>query len=351
VTFEEVRASFPVLERQTYLNAGTFGPLSRTTIEAVRARWQLDLDQGRSGSAYMEETRALRETVRGLLAAALRVPPEHVALTQSTTDGCQIVVGGLRLGPHDEIVTTEHEHFGLLGPLHASGARVVIASPTRESIVAAVGRHTRLLALSHVLWTTGNVLPIAELKAETGLPILVDGAQSVGAIPVDAAPFDFYTVSGQKWLCGPDTTGALYVADPEALDVCRPSMFSQTSFTEDGTFVPKEGAARFDSGWIPPASLVGLQAALDAGPDWRYGRTRVIAERCREQLAERVDVVTEPGQAGLVSFRSDGDPEEVVQQLAGRGVVVRAIPDTELVRASCGYWTSDEDVERLLEAL
>jgi L-cysteine/cystine lyase len=320
-------------------------------VHAMQTRWAVDLDRGRCGSEYYEGTQALRQAVRDRLARLLQVPPEQVALTQSTTDACQIVLGGLRLGPHDEVVTTEHEHFGLLGPLHASGARVVVASPTKESILAAVGRHTRLLALSHVLWTTGNRVPIADLKAETGLPLLVDGAQSVGAIPVYAAAVDFYTVSGQKWLCGPDTTGGLYVAEPDRLEVSRPSYFSQESFTEDGAFVPKEGAVRFDSGWVPPASLLGLQAALDSAPDWRYERIQEIAARCREQLGTRFEVVTEPDQSGLVSFRPGGDPAGVVKRLEGTGIVVRSLPGTDLVRASCGYWTSDEDVDRLVDAL
>ena len=99
-----------------------------------------------------------------------------------------------------------------------------------EAILAAVTPRTRLLALSHVLWTTGRALPVRELREQTGVPILVDGAQSVGAIPVDAALLDFYTVSGQKWLCGPDSTGgARRRATPTAARP-RPSYFSQAAY-------------------------------------------------------------------------------------------------------------------------
>jgi L-cysteine/cystine lyase len=138
-----------------------------------------------------------REALRAEVAALVGVSPELVALTASTTDGCNIVLAGLELGADDEIVTTTDEHFGLLGPLHTSGARVVVADPDPDRIAAAVTRKTRLIALSHVLWTTGAVLPVHELRASTGLPILVDGAQSVGAIPVDVRGLDYYTVSGQ----------------------------------------------------------------------------------------------------------------------------------------------------------
>ena len=207
---------------------------------------------------------------------------------------------------------------------------------------------TRLLALSHVLWTTGRVLPVRELKAQTGLPILVDGAQSVGVIPVEAQGLDYYTISGQKWLCGPDATGALVVADPERLRIRRPSYFAQTSFEPDGSFVAREGAARFDPGWLAASSLAGLLAALDVAPDWRFERAAQQAARCRALLAGKVELV--PGDATLVSFRHD-DSAGVVARCAERHVLVREIPGRNLVRASCGWWTSDDDLERLADAV
>ncbi len=354
MTFDEARAAFPVLERLAYLNAGSMGPLSRGTAEAMKTRLYDDLERGRGGGAYIEEMLRLRADVRAALAALIGVEPQQLALTSSTTDGCNIVLAGLGLGPEDEIVTTDAEHFGLAGPLHTSGARVRVArlgdGDPVGAILGEVSARTRLLALSHVAWTSGNSLSPLELKRETGLPVLVDGAQSVGAIEVDAAPFDFYTVSGQKWLCGPDATGALYVADPDRLHVARPTYFSQSSFEPGGAFTPTEGAARFDSGWIAVPSLAGLEVALRQAPDWRFERVLAASERCRALLAEHFDVVTAPGQSGLVSFRAD-TPAALVARAAERGVVIREIPGTGLVRVSCGYWTSDGDLERLLDAL
>jgi L-cysteine/cystine lyase len=358
VTFEEARAAFPVLERVAYLNAGTNGPLARATGEAMVAQTLVDLAEGRAGAAYYAKTRELRERVRGKLAALIGAPPENVALTTSTTNGCNIVLAGLGLGPDDEVVTTDEEHFGLLGPLHTSGARVRVAltrglAPEQalEQLRAEIGSKTRLLALSHVSWVTGNLLPISELQAETGLPLLVDGAQSGGAIEVDATPFDYYTVSGQKWPCGPDSTGALYVREPDSLRVSAPCYLSQVGFEPDGEFEPRPGAARFDHGHLGATLLAGLEAALDAAPDWRFERASATAARCRALLSEDHDVVTAPEQSTLVSFIPAGDPAETVERLAERDVVVREIPTSGLVRVSCGYWTSDDDLERLLAGL
>jgi L-cysteine/cystine lyase len=358
MTYEEARARFPVLERFAYLNAGSVGPLSRATIAAMQDRLELDQELGRGGNLWFEDVMKLRERVRARLAAEFGAAPEQVALTGSTTDGCNIVVAGFGLREGDEVVTTSSEHPGLLAPLGASAAQVRVAEVTTrptadalETILALVTPRTRLIALSHVLWTTGQVMPVHELKAETGLPVLVDGAQAVGAIRVEMGELDFYTVSCQKWLCGPEPTGALYVRDPEALRVALPTYFSQRSTEPDGTFTPREGAARFDAGWVAAPTLAGLEAALDGFPEWRFERAAEMTARCRTALAERFEVVGEPGQGTLVSFVAPGDPVAGAVRAHEAGVIIRDMPGTGWLRASCGWWTSDEDVERLVAAL
>jgi L-cysteine/cystine lyase len=349
--FAQARAQFPLLESFVYLNAGTFGPLARSAVEAMAERQYRDLEQGRSGPDFFPEAIALRDELRTRIAALVGVEPAQVALTCSTTDGCNIVLSGLDLSPEDEVVTTTDEHFGLLGPLHASGARVVLADPEPEAILAALTPRTKLLALSQVLWTDGRVLPVADLRERSGLPVLVDGAQAVGAIPVDATGIDFFTVSAQKWLCGPDTVGALVVREPERLRVAQPSYFAQRSFEPDGSFEPRPGASRFDSQWIALAALAGLLTALDTRPEWAFRHAAEMSELCRTALAERFEVVSPPGQGTLVSWRAEGDPTATVKRLFERGVVVRDIPGRNLIRASCGWWTGEPDIERLLEAL
>ena len=360
MSWAEARSRFPVLARHAYLNAGTNGPLARATIEAVSRLESWEAENGRGGKAYFDEMLERRERVRGLLGAQAGVPQDRVALTESTTRGVQVVVLGTRLGPGDEVVTTDSEHFGLLGPLAASGAelkivpiRQVAAGDIFDAISAHVTARTRLLALSAVLWVDGKVVPWQALREQTGVPVLVDGAQSVGAIEVDASAADFYTVSAQKWLCGPDATGALCVREPERLAprlVSYPSAASYDLAT--GDWEPKPGAARFDTGFTPPSSLAGLEAALADLPAGRFERARDLSQRCRELLtAAGHEVVTEPGQATLVSFRSPEDPVAVRGHLYERGVIVRDMPGTDLLRASVGWWNDESDLERLVAGL
>ena len=351
MTFEEARAQFPVLDRYAYLNAGSAGPLPRAAAEAARARLDRDLAEGRSGTAYIEEIVEQRERIRGGIGDVLGTTGELVALTDSTTRGCQIVVSGLGLDADDEVVTTGEEHFGLTSQLHASGARVVLTESDEDALLAAVTPRTRLVAVSHVLWTTGRRLDLARLRRPDGPPVLVDGAQSAGAIPVELAGADFYTVSAHKWLCGPDPSGALFVRDPDRLRVSLPSVFSAQSHEPDGSYVPKDGARRFDSGWIGVPALAALEAALGVHPEWRYQRAAEAAARCRELLEPLAEVVTPAAHSTLVSFRPPGDPTELVAELGESGVIVRELPGLNLVRASCGWWTSEDDLRRLAGGL
>ena len=349
-----------MLDRYAYLNTGTFGPLPRASVEAMQAVERQELENGRSSRAYFEQVLAQREELRAAFAGLLASQPEQVALTASTTEGCNIVLRGLGIGPDDEVVTTDSEHPGLMGGLVVSGAALRIAEVrdlpvgnVLDAIQSCITSRTRLVALSHVSWITGAAFPVREL-AGRGVPVLVDGAQAAGAVPVDVEELgvDFYTVSAQKWLLGPASTGALYVA-PDRLDECRvacPSYFSWKL----PDYELKDTAVRFEGSWTPPASVAGLLSsfafATEAGEE-RFARAGEAASRCRALLLEHgAEVVTEPGQATLVSWRVE-DSEAVVERLAGRDVVVRDLPGTGLVRASCGYWTSEGDLERLVTAL
>lgn len=344
----EARGLFPVLERFAYLNAGTTGPLS-TASHAAMAEWEeRALLSGRAGRPYFEAGAELRQRVRERVAELLGVTAACIVPTGSTTEGCNIVVTGLRLAPDDEIVTTDSEHPGLEQPVLASGATVVrvpvLGRPDAEvveAIAAAVTPRTRLVALSHVLWLNGQALPLAEIKRATGVPLLVDGAQSVGAIPVDAGVADFYTVSGQKWLCGPQLTGALYVADHERL---RPQMASYG-------LAHAEDATRLGISYHDPSAMAGLLVAIEQRPEWAFARGAEMTARCRDALrAAGIEVHTPPGPASMVALTPPRDPDEAVSRCLDRDVIVRSLPNGWL-RVSCGWWTSDDDVARLVQGI
>jgi L-cysteine/cystine lyase len=156
----------------------------------------------------------LRDDLRRRAAWLMGCPPGTIALTHSTTDGMNLVLRGLRLGRGDEVVTSDEEHPGLLAPLAALAAEqgVTITVAPFAELADAVTAATKLIACSHVSWINGQVADMGALAA-TGVPVLLDGAQGLGAIPVDPRELGcaFYAAAGQKWLCGPDQSGFLYV--------------------------------------------------------------------------------------------------------------------------------------------
>jgi L-cysteine/cystine lyase len=358
VDFSRWRAEFPVLGRLAYLNAGTDGPLSARAVEAASAELEREALDGRR-PAHFERRKELSEELRSAYATVLGCQTTEVSLTTSTSDGIAQTIGGLSLSPGEEILTSDEEHPGLLGALTA--ARELRGVSIREvpltEIADAVNpRRTRLIACSHVGWMSGSLAPAG--LAEVDVPVLLDGAQGVGAIVVDvqALGCDAYAGAGQKWLCGPDSTGMLYVSPGlrEQLKVPRrgyanladPDSGLEAQLHEDGR--------RFDSLLLSAEAVACALEAVKmlerAGWDEVHGRARSLAARLAELLAEHGHAVAPRAQTTLVSFASE-DPAGERTRLAEQGVIVRDIPGRPWLRASVGAWNDEEDLHRLLAAL
>ncbi len=299
------RAQFPVLERLSYLNAGTEGPIPRAAAEAAHLRIDVETDGGRCGRPYFDELMGLRDRVRSGYASALGCAPSEVALTGSTTDGVNTVIGGLDLRPGEEILTSDQEHPGLLAPLararrrHGVKVRVVPFAEVAGEVTSA----TRLIACSHVSWVGGEVADVPALIA-TGVPVLLDAAQALGAVPVDvnALGCDFYAASGQKWLCGPEGSGCLFVR-PERLEellVPWPGYGSLADAHDALESDWAEGVVRLDHGF--PAGLRSAWALASlgvfeaAGWDWVHSRA-VYARRGTGRRAGRARTRGAPARA------------------------------------------------------
>jgi selenocysteine lyase/cysteine desulfurase len=357
VAITDLRAQFPVLERLAYLNAGTDGPLPSAAIAAAQAELERELSDGRA-MAHFERRTELSSELRTGYANVLGCDPADVALTTCTTEGIAQVIGGLALSSGDQIVTSDEEHPGLLGAL--SAARELHGVEVREvpllQLAEAVGPNTKLVTCSHVGWVSGSVAPTA--LAELDVPVLLDGAQGAGAVALDVGTLgcDAYAGAGQKWMCGPDGTGMLYVSAQlrERLSVTRRAYTNLDDANAGLDARVHDDARRFDAPSLNAETLacaLGAYRVLD-GAGWPavHERARMLAARLTELLGERGREVAPRGDTTLVSFTSP-DPEAEREQLAERGVVVRNIPDRPWLRASVGAWNSDADIERLLDAL
>ncbi len=371
-----LRAQLPVLERVAYLNTGSVGPLARAAAEAAAADLRLQLEQGRGSRAHFEHAAALAERLRVRVAGLLGCNSWEVALTGATTDGVNAVLAGLDLRPGDEIVTSDEEHPGLLAPLALARDRrgVELRVVPFDTVAEAVTARTRLVACSHVSWISGRVADVEALAAAPA-PVLLDGAQGLGAIPVDVGALDceYYAASGQKWLCGPVGSGYLYVRE-DALDGLSPAWPGYGTIADTVRpldSAPAAGAARFDTGFAPSHRSAWSLAALDvlesAGLAAIQERAASLAAELAASLADAgLAVAARDGAAStessaaadgaaraagstLVSWEA-ADPAAEAARLLDAGLLVRDLPGTPYVRASIGGWCSGEEIERLVAA-
>jgi selenocysteine lyase/cysteine desulfurase len=294
----------------------------------------------------------LSEAYAGVLGAA----PSEVALTGSTTDGVNTVIAGLDLRPGEEILTSDEEHPGLLAPLGRARRRygVTVRAVPFDEIADAVSPSTRLIACSHVSWVGGKVVDTQALEA-TDVPVLLDAAQALGAVPVDvhALGCDFYAASGQKWLCGPEGSGCLFVR-PERLEellVPWPGYGSLADPQRALELEPAEGVKRLDHGFPTGMRSAWALASLglfgSVGWDWIHERAASLAAWLAECLRDSGLEVGDRGRSTLVSW-SAKDPQEEVERLAAERFVVRSIPAFGVIRASVGAWSSEEELEQLV---
>ncbi|MGH7919153.1 MAG: aminotransferase class V-fold PLP-dependent enzyme [Candidatus Dormibacteraceae bacterium] len=379
IDVEAVRAELPATQRLAYLNTGTAGPLPTRTAEAMRRAADAELSDGRIGMSGFFAFFDQLDQLRAALAAQFGARPSEIGLTHNTTEGMNIGAWSLDLRPGERVVTTTLEHGGGLLPLYqlhrrrgievhfvpcGNGEREIVLEGMRQAIRPGV----RLVVLSHVSYQTGAVLPIrevAEMAHEVGALVVVDGAQSAGAIPLDlhGLGVDVYAIPGQKWLCGPEGTGAVFVREARLPEVEATFVggfgVDHHSFRADRVgFVPAEGSRRYEIGSVYRPSMIGLHTSLT----WLQGLGPIpkaigdLVSYCLGRLTEvpGAEVLTprQPEMSGLVAVRLPGaDVERCVEWLSERRVAIRSIADNGALRISCGFFNTRAEIDRTVALL
>lgn len=383
-----IREVLPATAAGIYFNTGTAGPLPRETARVMAEAEAWELRTGRADINYYKDSVERKVEARAAMASVLGTSPARMALTHAATDGMNVATWAVDWKAGDRAVTTNLEHHGGLGPLWAVrerlGVELAIADiglgaagdsgsePDNSAILAAFDRAitpgTRLVSVSHVTWATGARLPIreiAELAHSRGALVAVDGAQSVGAIPVSVEELgvDFYSVPGQKWLLGPEGMGAVYCA-PSVMD--RPrltyagySNFESLDLAAEGQLWPD--ARRFESSGFHGPSVQGLARSASwlsmyVGFPWIHARIARLAGEAAAMLAEvpGVEVLTPRGNmAGLVSFRIAGwHSLPALRELSQRTLcIARNIPPLDAIRISVGFFNTDAELRRFRDGV
>jgi L-cysteine/cystine lyase len=375
---QRIRQEMPATASHLYFNAGTFGPLPACVPQAMQERLQDEYTNGRLGAASWESIHAIHDSARDRVARLINADESEIALTANTGEGMNIVSYGINWQQGDEVITTNHEHYNALGPLYQIRDRFGVTirfadlgpsgeRPALTAIADLVTPRTRLIVLSHVLWTTGAAIDVSEVSymgRKFGIPVLIDGAQSIGAIPVDvkALNVDFYAIPMQKWLCGPDGTGALYVRREAQVTIMSTYVGYPSMKHEEGVdWALIERAKRFEMGGRPPVVIAGQAAALGwleetVGYEWLFARIASLSTYAYSQI-QKVPGVTMltpvAGASGLVSFLLEGhDDAEVVKHLHDKhNIYLRNIPSMKCLRVSTGFYNTEEEIDTLVQAL
>jgi L-cysteine/cystine lyase len=379
------RQKFPALANKTYFNFGGQGTLPQASLEAIQQAYEYVQRHGPFSAGVNAWVMEEAHQTRLAIASELVVPVETIALTEDVTVGCNIAMWGIDWQAGDHLLLTDCEHPGIFATAQEIGRRFkveVSSCPIMDTLnqgdpTAVIAQHlrprTRLLVLSHVLWNTGQVLPVAEIvevcrNYSTGtksLRVLVDAAQSVGSLALNLTELgaDFYAFTGHKWWCGPEGTGGLYVR-PDALESLNPTFIGLRGLVTSEAGKPvgwKPDGRRFEVSTSAYPLYAGVRSAIATHQQWgtaqeRYEQICQMSEYLWQRLSQ-LDAVrclsSSPPKAGIVSFvlTNGHSHKRLVQSLEQQGIMVRTLLDPDCVRACVHYFTQHREIDQLVEAI
>ncbi len=377
----EHRTQFPALANKLYFNYGGQGPLPQAALDAILAGYTQMQQDGPFTRKALDIVISQVDTTHQAIATELGVSAASITLTEAVSVGCNIVLWGLPWQPGDCILMSDCEHPGVIAAVQEICRRFGVAldlCPLLNTLnegdpVAAIAERvrpqTRLVVISHILWNTGQVLPLAAIIAacrrqNPNVLLLIDAAQSVGVLPLNLSELDvdFYAFTGHKWCCGPDGVGGLYIR-PALHELLQPTFIGWRGIRIDSVGQPvgwKPDGTKFEVATSAFPLYCGLSAAIAVHQRWgdaqaRYDRICQLSQRLWSQLQELPGVTclkNTPPEAGLVSFKiATGSHADWVKQIEAQGMMTRLIVAPNCLRACVHYLTLESEIEQFVTAL
>ena len=377
---QRLRSDVPALKNQVYVNWGGGGPSSKSIIREMDKFTKRDMELGSFHPTVRNETTKALKRTRESCAKLIGADASEIALTNNTTVGINIAAAGLTWDTGDEVIVSDLEHPGGYLPWLVWRKRIPIKvklfktghndEQLLKNLEKAVTSKTRVVCVSHITWLNGRRLPleaIGKICISAGALLIVDGAQSVGHIPVKIKDtgVDVYTISGQKWLMGPDGTGAVYISRGagKKIQLSAASFRSaQKKSLKSLSFSPEPSAMRYEVGTLNTTGFIGFRAAVEhfrrTGPVSIEKRILALANRLLSQIRpiKNVEVITPEGEAqsGLVSFRiKNVESQNVVNRLYRKyQIILRAVvTEPPAVRVSIHYLNTDQEMDSIANAI
>jgi selenocysteine lyase/cysteine desulfurase len=369
--FKALRSRFPVLERKTYLNSGSYCALADTVKQAINEYMDDRLLVGANWDVWVMKN----EAVRSLMAQVLHAQPDEIAVTASASAGINAVASALDFtGRRNKVVVSDFEFPTNAQIWHAQelrGARVVHAQRAAdgyiplESFEQLIDAETQLVAVTHVCFRNGarlDIPGIVRLAHAHGAKVLLDCYQAVGALTVDVRKLEVdFAVGGMlKYLLGTAGLGFLYVRG-ELIPTLTPTQtgwFAQADITAMDITAnrPSPTARRFEAGTPAVvncyAAEAGLKVILEVGTDNIQERVEYLTRLCMDRL-EAIDWPSitprqDERRGPMVCVRAR-QVAQLFAKLAEQDIVTSFRDDN--LRATFHFYNSEQDVEMLIEAL
>ncbi len=381
------RQQYSALADKQYFNYGGQGPLSEPALETIVAAYRKTQAIGPFSVSVNSWVMKVRQDLRAAMAQELGCDADAISLTEDVTMGCNIPLWGQDWQVGDHILMSDCEHPGIIATVEELQRRFglevsicpLMATLNEGNPAAIIGEHlrpnTRLVVISHILWNTGQVLPLKAImetcqsfKANQPVRVLVDAAQSVGVLPLDLSNsgVDYYAFTGHKWWCGPEGVGGLYVR-PGIRDELAPTFIGWRGILYGDRGQPtgwQPNGQRYEVATSAYPLYAGLQRAMEFQNEWgdaqvRYDRLLVLSTQLWQGLQNIPDVTclrNEAPESGLVSFQLTSGAKQnkhaqLVKFLEDQQMYVRLIADPNCVRACVHYLSLEHEVEQLVGAI
>jgi len=374
---KDVSEDFPT--DKIYLNNASVSLMPTQSIEAMKefliSYNSLGPDSINSDPFVTEKLRNTRK----IIAKIVNCQPDEIVLTQSTTDGVNIVANGLSFDSNSNIIIRgmSHEHHANFYPWLRLKNKLEIKNLSvdengffnLDEFNKFLDDNTRLVSLSHALYNTGSILPIEKVGKilDDKTPFFVDSAQTVGCIgkfDVKNLKCNFMAFNGSKWLCGPMGTGLFY-CDRKSSELLEPLAIGGESamLYEKSNLAFKDLPEKFQTGFRNYVGIVGLESS--ANYLYRYGmeniskKNKYLSNMLREELSKN-DKITFYGpenaeeRTSIISFTIDGhEPQTVVEKLEKKDIIlaVREIYDKKIIRASPHFFNTESQILQVIDAI